>query len=572
MSNYAFGDFRLDASQRQLLRGDERVPLPLKAFELLELLVRNGGALVTKHDILNSLWPDTFVEEANLPNLISLLRKSLGDSPSLPHFIETVPKLGYRFIPQVTATPAPRPILRVLAFPFRTNSPELSSLAFDLADSITGTLSQLNAFAVRPTQLASRFAQEQWDPKTVAREAEVDLIITGTLQSRGPGLHVTAELLDANDAVVLWREHWDLSHEERANLHSAIVQLVLRTSVKSARLTSGSPGIPIAAQAQELFLRANECTLKRSVENMTLARDLYVASAELDPAQPATWAHLGRCYRWLEKFGGTGSATTDQARAAFQRAFALDPHHPAAHAWYTPLECDLGHAELAMARLLDELGCRSDESALFAALVHACRYCGLLTCSLLAHSRAAALDRDLPTSVAHTFFALGDYDRALYWYDAKTGLYLDVLALTMLGRDADAAALLWSRRGQSRGSVLVLSLEAYLKHDHETALSVLRSTTQAQDAETTFYLARQAAVLGAAELSLALLHRSLEGGYACSYALQHDSWLALLRDSAEFWQISADAESRKQSARETFERANGPRILKPLDQVAQNHA
>lgn len=94
---YEFGRFRLDAKERLLLRDGEVVPLTPKAFDMLLALVENSGHLLEKNELMQRLWPDSFVEEGSLAQNISLLRKALGESES-QKFIETVPRRGYRFI------------------------------------------------------------------------------------------------------------------------------------------------------------------------------------------------------------------------------------------------------------------------------------------------------------------------------------------------------------------------------------------------------------------------------------------------------------------------------------------
>jgi DNA-binding winged helix-turn-helix (wHTH) protein len=89
---YEFGPFRLDPTERMLLRGGETVPLTPKAFDTLYLLVRNSGHVLEKDEMIRALWPDTFVEEGSLSNNIFLLRKALGEDNQA--FIETVPRRG----------------------------------------------------------------------------------------------------------------------------------------------------------------------------------------------------------------------------------------------------------------------------------------------------------------------------------------------------------------------------------------------------------------------------------------------------------------------------------------------
>jgi len=104
---HEFRAFRIDVAERLLLRNGESVPLTPKAFDLLLVLVENRGHLLEKDELMQRLWPNTFVEEANLSNNISLLRKVLGDETG-HSYIETVPRRGYRFVAEV-AEPADAP-------------------------------------------------------------------------------------------------------------------------------------------------------------------------------------------------------------------------------------------------------------------------------------------------------------------------------------------------------------------------------------------------------------------------------------------------------------------------------
>src|SRR5918911_4981207 len=94
---YEFGPFRLAAAERQLLRGEETVRLTPKELETLLALVRGGGRVMSKEELLKEIWPDTFVEEATLAQNVFTLRKALGEPEGGGAFVETVPRRGYRF-------------------------------------------------------------------------------------------------------------------------------------------------------------------------------------------------------------------------------------------------------------------------------------------------------------------------------------------------------------------------------------------------------------------------------------------------------------------------------------------
>jgi DNA-binding winged helix-turn-helix (wHTH) protein/pimeloyl-ACP methyl ester carboxylesterase len=100
---YRFGPFHLDVRERRLSRGGEVIPLRLKVFDTLLALVENAGRLVTKQELLDRVWPETTVEENNLNHNVSVLRKALGEKATGQQYIETVPRVGYRFAAPVDA-------------------------------------------------------------------------------------------------------------------------------------------------------------------------------------------------------------------------------------------------------------------------------------------------------------------------------------------------------------------------------------------------------------------------------------------------------------------------------------
>src|SRR5262249_21656862 len=94
---YEFGPFRIDTINRVLLREGEIVPLKRKVFETLAILVEHNGQVLDKDELMNRLWPDSFVEESNLTQNVYLLRRALGEGPGDHHYIATIPGRGYRF-------------------------------------------------------------------------------------------------------------------------------------------------------------------------------------------------------------------------------------------------------------------------------------------------------------------------------------------------------------------------------------------------------------------------------------------------------------------------------------------
>ena len=98
---YEFGPFRVDPEKQVLLRDNQPVSITPKTFETLLILVRHSREVVSKDELMKELWPDAFVEEANLSQNIFMLRKALGDTPEDRRYIVTLPGKGYRFVAEV---------------------------------------------------------------------------------------------------------------------------------------------------------------------------------------------------------------------------------------------------------------------------------------------------------------------------------------------------------------------------------------------------------------------------------------------------------------------------------------
>ena len=140
---YEFDEFVLDTSERQLWRGEESIPIPLKAIETLCLLVENHGKLLSKDILMDALWKDTFVEERNLAQNIFTLRKKLGEDNNGRKFIETVPKLGYRFVADVSISETTLEEIEVSLENKTTVSAEGDFTSEELAEAVRSTAESL---------------------------------------------------------------------------------------------------------------------------------------------------------------------------------------------------------------------------------------------------------------------------------------------------------------------------------------------------------------------------------------------------------------------------------------------
>ena len=204
-----FGPYRLDARRRLVWKGDALLDVPPKAAELLAALAGEAGEVVSKEELLQRVWPDTFVEEANLSVNVSILRKALGEQPDGRPWIQTVARRGYRFLGAVRAQAAAPRSLAVLPFRSLGTDEADEALGLGMADALITRLAATGRVAVRPTGTVRRFASADVDPVEAGRQLGVDAVVDGRLQRSGSRLRLTVQLVPTAGGAPLWADHFD---------------------------------------------------------------------------------------------------------------------------------------------------------------------------------------------------------------------------------------------------------------------------------------------------------------------------------------------------------------------------
>jgi DNA-binding winged helix-turn-helix (wHTH) protein/TolB-like protein/Tfp pilus assembly protein PilF len=294
---YEFGGFRLDAENHGLWLDDKLVAIAPKSLELLILLVYRRGNIVSREELLETIWRDTFVEEANINYTVSQLRKVLGENcPDKAPFVQTVPKQGYRFAAEVREVfetdqkaensaelpdnilPPPaqksqirwhfiaiillgvllltsfaawwnfadrrglsnvavngRNIRTVAVLPLKTltEGEPGKELALGLTDTLISRLGSLNRFAVRPLTSVKAYAESNKDPLKFGETLKVDAVLEGTLQQAAGRLRVNARLWDARDGAQLWQDSFDAAETDFFDLQDKLATRVTQSLVSN---------------------------------------------------------------------------------------------------------------------------------------------------------------------------------------------------------------------------------------------------------------------------------------------------------------------------------------------------
>ena len=464
-----------------------------------------------------------------------------------------------------------RATTRLVVLPFKLLRPDpaIDFLAFSLPDAITVSLTGLGSLVVRSSLTAAKFSADQLDLRIVATDANVDAVVTGSLLHAGGQLRVSVQLIEVPSGTVRWSHALQAPLDDLFRIQDSIcseVVAALAVPLSNRDQRQLRQDVPANPEAYASYLQANR--LSESSAQWTSAREMYQRAVEADPAYAPAWARLGRCLRLMGKYADVenGEAYLAQAEEAFQRAFKINPELSLLHNLYTYAEVDTGRALQAVVRLLGRVRERTSEPDLYAGLVHACRYAGLLNASIAAYERAKRLDPSIRTSVAHTYYMNGQYGRAIET-DIDTPPYITVMALMATGRTDEAISLCKSARSRIGNDHLRHVLDAalgILEGDlpmGRAALEKLIALPTFSDPEGWYYWAQAAAQLKDEPAALALLARAADAGLSSVRGLETTPLLDGLRTFPQFNEIIARARTGQSLATRAFTDADGHRLL-----------
>ena len=635
---YEFGRFRLDPAEHLLLDEGKPVSLTPKAFELLLTLIQNNRRLLTKEELMGRVWPDSFVEEANLTVNISVLRKVLGEMPDGRQYIETVPKHGYRFLSSVTerldtlapAVPtvdagrpeagasnpatAPTPtsqarsqaspkgefhhpagglragvlVLVVVALgvltyslyrrhsapaqslaeprrlailPFRNlrQDPSDEFLSLSLADAVITKLGYVSALIVRPSYAIEKYRSPAIDIRKVAADLNIDTLLTGDFIHEGDNLRITCQLIDVKTENILWEGAFDLKYDKLLTVQDNVSQEIIKgleVTLSPLEAERIKPDQPINPLAYQYYLRGVDLY---SRSDFPMAVKMLEKAAELGPEYALTWAYLGRAYNANASFELGGREQHHKAKAAFERALALQPAQIEAHIYMANLFTDTGQVERAVPLLRDALKTNPNHAELHWELGYAYRFAGMLQESVAECERSRRLDPGvkLNTSALNAYLYLGEYEKFLHSLPETNDIAFVVFYRGFgeyYQKKQDRAMTDFERSFSLDPSILQVkigkALSDGIKRQNPQGLEILRGVENTieergvGDPEALYKIAQAYALLGDKLSALRVLRHSIERGFFSYPYFSTDPLLDSLRDQAEFGQLMTAARQR----------------------------
>src|ERR1051326_6356285 len=373
---YRFGEFRLDTARRLLERGEAPVTLTPKAYDLFRSLIENRDRLLTKDELLEKVWPETFVEEGLLKYNVSILRKAMGDQA----WIETQPRRGYRFrgegiaesvaevrtsvvektevAVQVEAEldttvrtwrwvamgvtvaavasamlfwpkPGESAVGKLAVLPFQSLSGQTGDREMELGftDSLITRLAAEGPWLVRPTGAVIGLSGASRDPMAAGQKLDVDAVLAGSLQRSGDRLRLPGPLLRVRDGKHLWTGKFDARLTELFAMEDRIAAevaqaLSVRLRATGNRHSSSQPAV------YEQYLSGRQFFLESTVRGTRRASQCFENALQIDPGFAPAYGMLALSYWQLsQRGGGPASDVRDKMWSAANKAVELDPEN-----------------------------------------------------------------------------------------------------------------------------------------------------------------------------------------------------------------------------------------------------
>ena len=336
-SCYEFGEFRVDIGRRILLQAGNTIALTPRQFDTLLYLVEHCDRVITKEELMKAIWSDAFVEENNLNQSVSAIRRALGERRGDNRYIITVPGVGYRFAAPVKLVSsvehrAARGSLAVLPFKPLLEKERDEALELGMADSLIIRLSNSRDMIVRPLTSVRRFSGLEQDAQSAGRELDVESVLDGSIQRAGARIRLTARLTDVADGRSLWVGTFDEEFTDVFSVQDAISERV--AGALQMHLGAEKKRHTVSTRAYELYLQGRYHWSRLVPTEVRKSIEFYEQAIAVDPNYALAYTGIAVAYVSLSIASDAKPAESfPKAKAAALKAVTLDESLSDAHAY-----------------------------------------------------------------------------------------------------------------------------------------------------------------------------------------------------------------------------------------------
>jgi TolB-like protein len=319
---FLFGDCVLDTDRRELTRASEVIATGPQVFDLLVYLIQNREHVVSKDDVLDSVWSGRTVSESTLTSQLNAVRKAVGDSGERQRLIRTIPRKGFRFVGEVTEIQSPhacsppgteparpdapalpdKPSIAALAFQNMSGDPEQEYFADGVVEDIITALSRIRWLFVVARNSSFTYKGRAVDVKQIGRELGVRYVLEGSVRKSANRVRITGQLIDATTGAHLWAERFEgtlddifeLQDQVAASVVGAIAPQMERAEIERAKRKPTEN-----LNAHDYYLRGMANLHLGTREAIDGALPLFEQAIKFDPDfapayAMAAWYHVWR--------------------------------------------------------------------------------------------------------------------------------------------------------------------------------------------------------------------------------------------------------------------------------------
>jgi TolB-like protein len=336
---YLFEDFVLDTDRRELRSGSTVVSIAPLAFDLLEFLIRNRDRVLTKDDLIASIWNGRIVSESAFSSCINAARSAINDTGDEQRLIRTLPRKGIRFVGAVRETRRPeapvvadaieqprpvltlpdRPSIAVLPFTNMSGDPEQEYFADGMVEEITTALSRLRWLFVIARNSSFTYKGRAVDVKQAGRELGVRYVLEGSVRKSANRVRITGQLIDASTGAHIWADRFDGAIEDIFDLQDQVTASVvgaIAPKMEQAEIARARCKPTENLDAYDYYLQGMAKVYQATRHAYDDALRLFYKAIELDPNFASAYGMAAWCYAWRKRNGWMEDRATEIAETA----------------------------------------------------------------------------------------------------------------------------------------------------------------------------------------------------------------------------------------------------------------
>lgn len=330
---FTFEDYVLDQERRELTLRGQVVAVGPQVFDLLLLFVNNPDRVLSKDELLNSVWSGRIVSESTITSHINAVRKAIGDTGEEQRLVRTVARKGYRFVGRINgdmpgetrqpdtderSTAAPKqipsstlalpdkPSITVLPFQNLSGDPEQEYFADGVVEDIIAALSRIRWLFVIARNSSFTFKGRSVDAQGVGHELGVRYVLEGSVRKCGNRLRITGQLIDATSGMHIWAERFEGLLDDIFELQDQIAESVvgaIAPQLERAEIERAKRKPTESLDAYDYYLRAMAKLHSGSREDIEQALPMFYKAIELDPEFASAYGMAAWCHFWRKLNG-----------------------------------------------------------------------------------------------------------------------------------------------------------------------------------------------------------------------------------------------------------------------------